>query len=94
MDWALAHSSDMSTAFETPALLLLQPRLLRSSTSFTLALDLRVQNFLIKPYNDDAIYAEIAKGTSNPWRARHFEEENSFCKLMGCRARGFTMLEN
>ncbi len=47
------------------------------------ALDLRVQNFLIKPYHDDVIYAEIAKGTSNPWRARHFEEERSFCKLMG-----------
>lgn len=47
------------------------------------ALELRVQNFLIKPYQDDAIYAEIAKATTNPWRARHFEEEKSFCKLMG-----------
>jgi CheY-like chemotaxis protein len=47
------------------------------------ALELRVQNFLLKPYHDDAIYAEIAKTTANPWRARHFEEERSFCKLMG-----------
>ena len=47
------------------------------------ALELRVQNFLIKPYHDDLIYAEIAKATVNPWRARHFEEEKSFCRLMG-----------
>ena len=47
------------------------------------ALDLRVQNFLIKPYHDDLIYAEISKATVNPWRARHFEEEKSFCRLMG-----------
>lgn len=46
-------------------------------------LELRVQNFLIKPYNDEVIYAEIAKATANPWRARHFEEQNSFCKMMG-----------
>lgn len=49
------------------------------------ALELRVQNFLVKPYNEDLIHAEIAKGVANPWRARHFEEENSFCKLMGFR---------
>ncbi len=47
------------------------------------ALELRVQNFLIKPYHDDVIYSEIAKAVVNPWRARHFEEEKSFCKLMG-----------
>jgi len=46
-------------------------------------LELRVQNFLIKPYHDDVIFAEIAKATSNPWRGRHFEEEKSFCKMMG-----------
>ena len=46
-------------------------------------LELRVQNFLIKPYNEEVIYGEIAKATSNPWRARHFEEEKSFCKMMG-----------
>ena len=46
-------------------------------------LELRVQNFLIKPYHDDVIFAEIAKATANPWRARHFEEEKSFCKMMG-----------
>lgn len=47
------------------------------------ALDLRVQNFLLKPYHDDDIFTEIAKATTNPWRHRHFEEEKSFCKMMG-----------
>jgi CheY-like chemotaxis protein len=46
-------------------------------------LELRVQNFLLKPYHDTAIFGEIAKATANPWSARHFEEERSFCKLMG-----------
>lgn len=46
-------------------------------------LELRVQNILIKPYHDDVIFAEIAIATSNPWRSRHFEEEKSFCKMMG-----------
>lgn len=44
---------------------------------------LRVQNFLVKPYHDDSIFSEIAKATANPWRNRHFEEEKSFCKMMG-----------
>lgn len=47
------------------------------------AIGLRVQNFLIKPYHDDDIFAEITKAMANPWRDRHFEEEKSFCKLMG-----------
>ncbi len=46
-------------------------------------LDLQVQNLLIKPYHDADIFSEIKKATTNPWRARNFEEENSFCKLMG-----------
>ncbi|MBI2814610.1 MAG: HDOD domain-containing protein [Opitutae bacterium] len=48
-------------------------------------LELRVQNFLIKPYHDDDIFGEIAKATANPWRNRHFEEEKSFCKMMGLK---------
>jgi len=52
------------------------------------ALELRVQNFLIKPYLEGPIHAEIAKATANPWRARHFEEEKSFCKLMGLEPKG------
>ncbi len=46
-------------------------------------LDLKVQNFLIKPYEDDTIFAEIARATMDPWRAHHFEEEKSFCKMTG-----------
>lgn len=42
-----------------------------------------VQNILIKPYADEAIYAEIAKAEADPWRARLFEEEKSFCRLTG-----------
>ena len=47
------------------------------------ALELKVQNFLVKPYHDDSIFAEIAKALTNPWRNRHFEEEKSFCAMMG-----------
>ena len=46
-------------------------------------LNLHVQNFLIKPYHDDAIFSEIAKTAANPWRQQHFEEEKSFCRMMG-----------
>ncbi len=47
------------------------------------ALSLKVQNFLIKPYHEENIHAEIKKAGANPWRDRHFEEEKSFCKLTG-----------
>lgn len=47
------------------------------------ALELRVQNILIKPYQEEQINGEIAKAQTNPWRTRHFEEEKSFCQLMG-----------
>ena len=43
------------------------------------ALSLKVQNYLIKPYHEDAIYAEIVKAGANPWRNLHFEEEKSYC---------------
>jgi CheY-like chemotaxis protein/HD-like signal output (HDOD) protein len=43
------------------------------------ALGLRVQNYLVKPYSDQAIYAEIGKAMQNPWRNLHFEETRSFC---------------
>lgn len=49
------------------------------------ALGLRVQNFLVKPYHDTEIFGEIKKATANPWRNRHFEEEKSFCKMMGLK---------
>jgi HD-like signal output (HDOD) protein/CheY-like chemotaxis protein len=49
------------------------------------ALSLKVQNYLIKPYRDEAIYAEIDKAGSNPWRSLHFEEEKSFCAQLGLK---------
>ena len=47
------------------------------------ALSLQIQNYLIKPYQDAAVYAEIAKEQSNPWRNLSFEEERSFCAQFG-----------
>lgn len=46
------------------------------------ALDLQVQNFRVKPFTDQAIFAEIERATETPWLAEHFEEEKSFCQLM------------
>lgn len=54
-----------------------------SRTAVTRAVALKVQNFLVKPYLDECIFAEIAKALSNPWRLQHFEEQSSFCKMMG-----------
>ncbi len=47
------------------------------------AMELKVQNFLVKPYIDSQILAEVNKALADPWRAQHFEEEKSFCKMMG-----------
>lgn len=49
------------------------------------ALTLKIQNYLIKPYRDEAIYAEIEKALANPWRETNFEEEKSFCSQMGIK---------
>lgn len=49
-------------------------------------LELHAQNFLLKPYRDEVIFSEISKAVSNPWRTQHFEEEKSFCKMMGFTA--------
>lgn len=46
---------------------------------------LKVQNYLIKPYNDEHIFREISKALVNPWRNLQFEEEHSFCTQMGMR---------
>lgn len=42
--------------------------------SVRLAVHLHVQNFLVKPYHDDDIFAEIDKAEANPWRRRFFAE--------------------
>lgn len=47
------------------------------------AMQLGVQNFLVKPYRDDYILAEVGKALANPWRNQHFEEEKSFCAMTG-----------
>ncbi len=58
------------------------------------ALALKVQNFLVKPYHDGSIFAEIAKALADPWRQRHFEEEKAFCSLVGLKPDGLhRMLE-
>jgi HD-like signal output (HDOD) protein/DNA-binding NarL/FixJ family response regulator len=44
---------------------------------------LKVQNYLIKPYNDEYIFREITKACATSWRALQFEEEKSFCVQMG-----------
>ncbi len=44
------------------------------------ALELRVQNFLAKPYDDEAVFAEIEKAGAHPWREVFFEDE----KAAGC----------
>jgi len=58
----------------------------RDTVKRTLAL--HAQNFLIKPYHDEAIFAEIAKAVANPWRQRHFEEEKTFCRTTGFTPEG------
>ncbi len=47
------------------------------------ALGLSVQNYLIKPYNDQSIYNEIARAVASPWRSAMFEEERAFSAQMG-----------
>lgn len=47
------------------------------------ALDLRVQNFLVKPFSDEALFQEIERAEETVWRNTLFEEEKSFCRLMG-----------
>lgn len=39
-------------------------------------LELKVQNFLVKPYRDEAIFAEISKASSEPWVEKYFELGN------------------
>jgi len=56
------------------------------------ALALKIQNFLVKPYRDEQILAEVAKTAANGWRARHFEEEKSFCTLMGYTPAGLRQM--
>lgn len=49
-------------------------------TSVQCAVALHVQNFLVKPYHDDDIFAEIDKAAERPWRDCFFAEETAFCR--------------
>lgn len=42
-------------------------------------LQIKVQNFLLKPYREEAVYAEISRSKENPWRLKLFESAKSFC---------------
>ncbi len=46
-------------------------------------LAMRVQNFLLKPYRDEIVFAEIAKAEKGAWRQRQFENEEACCDRMG-----------
>ncbi|MDQ8185735.1 HDOD domain-containing protein [Pelagicoccus sp. SDUM812002] len=39
-------------------------------------LELRVQNFLVKPYREELVFAEISKARSEPWLEHYFEAGN------------------
>lgn len=52
------------------------------------AMEIKVQNFLIKPYLEHQILNEVGKAAANPWRNQHFEEEKSFCTMMGYTSDG------
>lgn len=56
------------------------------------ALGLKVQNYLVKPYSDQAIYAEIGKAMVNPWRNLLFEEPRSFCAQLGLTPDGLAKM--
>ena len=48
-----------------------------------LALGLRVQNYLIKPYSDDKIFTEISRAKEWGWIHGLFDDPRTFCVQMG-----------
>lgn len=50
-----------------------------------MCLESKVQNFLMKPYDEDVVFQEVGKALAAKWRDALFEEERSFCQLMGYR---------
>ncbi len=48
-------------------------------------LEAKVQNFLMKPYDEEVVFQEVEKAVANPWREALFEEERSFCQMMNYR---------
>ncbi len=54
----------------------------RDSRMVRRALALKVQSYLIKPYQEESILSEVTKAVQKPWRDLHFDEPASFCTLM------------
>jgi CheY-like chemotaxis protein/HD-like signal output (HDOD) protein len=50
------------------------------------ALALKIQGYLVKPFDDEVVYREVKKALTSPWRDLLFEEEKSFCAMMGLDA--------
>ena len=50
------------------------------------ALELGVRNYLIKPYGDELVFAEVAKVEKKTWRDSFFEEPKAFCASRGLTA--------
>jgi CheY-like chemotaxis protein len=46
------------------------------------AVALKTQNYLLKPYNEQLIYAEVAKAVAQSWRSVPFEDERTLCAQM------------
>jgi HD-like signal output (HDOD) protein/CheY-like chemotaxis protein len=40
---------------------------------------LKVQNYLVKPYNPERLFSEVEKATQHPWRDQYFEVAKPFC---------------
>ncbi len=45
------------------------------------ALGLHAQNFLLKPYREESLFAEIGKSLAHPWRAKLIADERAVCKV-------------
>ncbi len=58
-------------------------------------LELDIQNFLLKPYQEDAIYDEIRKALKTSWRQSSFAKESVICRKKGITpAQRQSQLEN
>jgi CheY-like chemotaxis protein len=84
-----AGGMDFIQRLRQDALLKILPIVIYAGTADRAAVrkgvDLHVQNFLVKPYESEAIFTEINKALLNPWRQQHFDDEKSFCVMMGVK---------
>lgn len=56
------------------------------------ALNLRVQNYLIKPYAADKVFTEVRRAQEWGWINGHFDDPRSFCAQMGLSIDAWRML--